>query len=81
MNYIIGDIGNTSTRICLLEKSKISKSIILDTKKIFLKGFFNKYLGRLSRKNLNNRILFSSVVPTAFKKIKGILKRNNYEVF
>ena len=81
MNYIIGDIGNTSTRICLLEKSKISKSIILDTKKIFLKGFFNKCLGRLSRKNLNNRILFSSVVPTAFKKIKVILKRNNYEVF
>ena len=81
MNYIIGDIGNTSTRICLLEKSKISKSIILETKKIFLKGFFNKYLGRLSRKNLNNRILFSSVVPTAFKKIKVILKRNNYEVF
>ena len=81
MYYIIGDIGNTSTRICLLEKSKISKSIILDTKKIFLKGFFNKCLGRLSRKNLNNRILFSSVVPTAFKKIKGILKRNNYEVF
>ena len=76
MYYIIGDIGNTSTRICLLEKSKISKSIILDTKKIFLKGFFNKCLGRLSRKNLNNRILFSSVVPTAFKKIKGILKRN-----
>ena len=40
MNYIIGDIGNTSTRICLFKKSKILKSIIFDTKKIFLKGFF-----------------------------------------
>ena len=36
MNYIIGDIGNTSTRICLLNKSKILKSIIFDTKNIFL---------------------------------------------
>ena len=80
MNYIIGDIGNTSTRICLLEKSKILKSIIFDTKKIFLKGFFNKCIGRLFRKSLNNQILFSSVVPTAFKKIKEILKRSNYEV-
>ena len=40
MFYIVGDIGNTSTRICLLnDKSKIVKSFILDTKKIVLKGF------------------------------------------
>ena len=39
MYYIIGDIGNTSTRICLLNKSKILNSIIFDTKKIFLKDF------------------------------------------
>ena len=29
MPYIIGDIGNTSTRICLLNKSKILNTIIL----------------------------------------------------
>ena len=35
MFYIVGDIGNTSTRICFLlnDKSKIVKSFILDTKK------------------------------------------------
>ena len=44
MNYIIGDIGNTSTRVCLLNKSKILNSIIFDTKKIFLKGQI-AYLG------------------------------------
>ena len=27
MYYIIGDIGNTSTRICLLNKSKISEEL------------------------------------------------------
>ena len=35
MYYIVGDIGNTSTRICLLNKSKIVKSIIFETKNIF----------------------------------------------
>ena len=35
MYYIIGDIGNTSTRICLLNKSKIFKSIIFDTNNFF----------------------------------------------
>ena len=45
MYYIIGDIGNTSTRICLLNnKSKIIKSIILDTKKIFIKRNLKKIL-------------------------------------
>ena len=42
MHYIIGDIGNTSTRICLLNKSKILKSIIFDTSKIFLKDYVKK---------------------------------------
>ena len=44
MNYIIGDIGNTSTRICLLNKSKILKSIVTDTNKIFLKGYIKKMI-------------------------------------
>ena len=52
MNYIIGDIGNTSTRVCLLNKSKILNSIIFDTKKIFSKGFFKKIINRLSKKKI-----------------------------
>jgi type III pantothenate kinase len=80
MNYIIGDIGNTSTRVCLLNKSKILKSIIFDTKKIFLKGFFKKIINKLRKKNLKNEILFSSVVPLAFKEIKKIFKKTNYQV-
>ena len=42
MHYIIGDIGNTSTRICLFNQSKIIKSIIINTKNIFLKGYIKK---------------------------------------
>ena len=80
MNYIIGDIGNTSTRVCLFNKSKILKSIIFDTKKIFLKGFFKKIINKLSKKNLKNEILFSCVVPLALKEIKKNLKKTNFQV-
>ena len=80
MNYIIGDIGNTSTRVCLLKKSKILNSIIFDTKKIFLKGFFQKIINKFSKKNLKNEILFSCVVPLALKEIKKNLKKTNFQV-
>ena len=80
MNYVIGDIGNTSTRVCLLNKSKILNSIIFDTEKIFLKGFFKKIINRFSKKNLKNEILFSCVVPLALKEIKKNLKKTNYRV-
>ena len=80
MNYIIGDIGNTSTRVCLLNESKILHSIIFDTKKIFLKGFFKKTINRFSKKNLKSEILFSCVVPLALKEIKKNLKKTNYQV-
>ena len=73
MNYIVGDIGNTSTRICLLNnKSKIIKSIIFDTKKIFLRGYVKKIFKKILKKELNQKILFSSVVPLALKKDKKI---------
>tara|TARA_E500000178_G_scaffold356457_1_gene434514 strand:+ start:111 stop:854 length:744 start_codon:yes stop_codon:yes gene_type:complete len=80
MNYIVGDIGNTSTRVCLLNKSKILNSIIFDTKKIFLKGFVKKIFNKLSKKNLKNEILFSCVVPLALKEIKKNLKKTNFRV-
>ena len=81
MYYIIGDIGNTSTRICLLYKSKVFKSIIFDTKNIFLKGYIKKKIDSLVKKNLKNEILFSCVVPLAFKEIKKVLKKTNFRVF
>ena len=79
MLYIIGDIGNTSTRICLFNKSKILKSIIFDTKNIFQKGYIKKIFDKLFKKNLRKEILFSSVVPLAFINLKRILKKSNYK--
>ena len=81
MYYIIGDIGNTSTRICLLNKSKILKSIIFDTKNIFLKGYIKKIFSKFFHKKLKKEILFSSVVPLAFKKIKKNFKTSNFSIY
>ena len=82
MYYIVGDIGNTSTRICLLsQKSKILKSIIFDTKNIFLKGYIQRLFKKLYRKNLKREILFSCVVPLVLKKIRLELKKTNFKVF
>ena len=80
MYYIIGDIGNTSTRICFLNKSKILNSIIFDTKNIFLKGFIKKILNKFLKKNTKKEILFSCVVPQALKKIKKVFKKTDYKV-
>ena len=81
MYYIIGDIGNTSTRVCLLNKSKILKSIIFDTKNIFLKGYVKKIFSKFFHKRLKKEILFSSVVPLAFKKIKKNFKTSNFKIY
>ena len=80
MYYIVGDIGNTSTRICLLKKSKILKSIIFDTENLLIKGFIKKILKNLKKKKLKKEILFSSVVPRALKKIKNDIKNENFKV-
>ena len=76
MNYIVGDIGNTSTRICLFTKSKILKSVVFNTNKIFLKGFVRGIIKKFFKKDLRKEILFSCVVPKALKNIKKILKKN-----
>ena len=81
MNYIVGDIGNTSTRICLLNKKfSIIKSIVFDTKKIFKRKYIKNTFKRLLKKNLNSKFLFSSVVPSALKEIKKTFKSSKYRI-
>jgi len=74
---LIGDIGNTDTKICLLDKNyKISKRIVLSTNKIN-KSLLNKKF----RFIINNRVviknaLFCSVVPRTFSLIKSFIQKN-----
>jgi len=82
MNYIVGDIGNTSTKVCILNnKFEIAKSFNFETIKIFKKNYIKKILSNYLNKNLNSNLLFSSVVPAAYKEIKKIFKSMEFKLF
>tara|TARA_B100001057_G_scaffold494949_1_gene592717 strand:- start:2264 stop:3010 length:747 start_codon:yes stop_codon:yes gene_type:complete len=81
MKYIVGDIGNTSTKISILNgKFEIKKSFNFETAKIYKKNFLKRILKNHLNKNLNSDLLFSSVVPAAFKEIKKIFKSTNFKL-
>ena len=82
MKYLIGDIGNTSTKICILNhKFKIIKNFEFDTKKKTKNDFLKKILSQKITKNLNSNFLFSSVVPSTFMKMKKKFKNTKYKFF
>jgi len=74
--YILGDIGNTETKLCIVSKNKkISKKITFLSKSVT-----NKQLKSLFKKNkiqLNKieKILFCSVVPKTFSMIDQFLSK------
>ncbi len=73
--FLIGDIGNTETKICLLNnRYKKIKKITLNTQKLSMEYLTYKTL--LIKKNFKyvEKILFSSVVPDKYKVIKKFLK-------
>ena len=71
--YLIGDIGNTETKICLFNnKKKLLKKKILNTAKIKKLNFHNdlKFMSPYRKKI--KKIIFSSVVPEVFRKLKKL---------
>ena len=81
MKYLIADIGNTLTKFSLLDRRfKIIKSYNIETYKIKMNKFKVKFLKNIIRKDLNNKILISSVVPKVFNIIKLYLKKKKYLV-
>ena len=74
MHFIIGDIGNTSTRICVLNnKSKIIKSVILDTKKIFIQKYILIIFKKFLNKNVKKKFYFQVLYQMHLKKLNFIL--------
>ena len=46
--YILGDIGNTETKVCIVsKKNKILKKIIFLSKSVNIKQLFEKNLSKL----------------------------------
>ena len=79
---IVGDIGNTETKICLINsKNKIVKRFNLKSRNInfsLLKKIFKK---TKYYKTDVKKCLFSSVVPKIFKKVIKIFKGKSLKVF
>ena len=65
MKSLIGDIGNTETKICVLDqKFKILKKIKLETFKLNKKKYLkNKFSFMKNKKHFNEKALFANVVP------------------
>ena len=77
MNVLIGDIGNTITKICLIESKnfKIKKIVYFDSKYIYKKNFLKKKISKIIKKQkISNFSLFSSVVPKYYLILKKSLK-------
>jgi len=75
--YIVGDIGNTETKICLFNnKKKLLIKRTLDTNKLKISNL-GKNLSFLRFYNKKiKQIVFSSVVPNIYKIIKEYFKKN-----
>ena len=83
MNIIIGDIGNTITKICLVEKKyyKIRKIIYFNSNKIYSKKNLTLMFNKIVKgKKIHKIALFSSVVPKYKLLIKSFLKIK-YHIF
>ena len=83
MNVIIGDIGNTVTKICLVENRnyKIKKIIYFNSNKIYSMAYLRSIFKKIIKKGKIHKIaLFSSVVPQYELLIKSFLKKK-YHIF
>ncbi len=73
--YLIGDIGNSEIKICLVNsRKKIIKRISFASKNISLRKIRNNFKSLSKYYSNINKILFCSVVPKIFKLIKNFLK-------
>ena len=83
--YILGDIGNSETKVYLVNsKNKVIRNIIFPSKKIDNVILNNKFRYLIKDFKSIKKILFCSVVPNSFNLIKKFLskkvKKRCYEV-
>ncbi len=78
MNILIGDIGNTLTKICLVDIKtfKHKKIFFFNSKDLLIKNYVGKIFKKfIKNKNTNKFSLFSSVVPKYESIIRKELSR------
>ena len=80
MNLLIGDIGNTTSKICLIEIKtlKVKKINYFNSDRLISKSFIKKMMNKIiKRKSINKFALFSSVVPKYTSLLRKSLKANH----
>ena len=78
MNVLIGDIGNTNTKICLVELKtfKIKKLINFNSSNIYSNSFLKKTLKKIIKNNtISKTALFSCVVPRYQSILEKFIKK------
>ena len=74
--YILGDIGNTETKLYLVSKNnKILKKVTFISKKVNIRSLNYLFIKNKLHLNKIEKILFCSVVPKTFKIIKKFLSK------
>ena len=74
---LIGDIGNTDVKICLVDNNfKIKKKVIIKSSSINKTKIKNKLKFTLMYKNKLDKIIFSSVVPKIYNQFSSYFKLN-----
>jgi len=82
MKILIGDIGNTLTKLCLFnERSVIIKEYNVETNKMIKEKNLIKFFKPFLTSSVKKKILFSSVVPKAYLKIKKFFKIKKFQVY
>ena len=78
MTHLIGDIGNTETKFCILNNNyKIIRRLKVDSSKLQSQFYFKKKIFPFILNKIGNKkALFSSVVPSVFLNIKKKLKKH-----
>ena len=74
--YILGDIGNSETKVYLVSsKNIIIRNISFPSKKINSKIINRKFRYLVKDFKSINKVLFCSVVPNSFRVIKKFLSK------
>jgi type III pantothenate kinase len=82
MKILIGDIGNTLTKLCLVDEISSSiKEYSIETAKLTKEKNLINFVNPILRKKVKKKILFSSVVPKVYQKINKYFKIKKYLVY
>ena len=74
MNYLVGDIGNTLTKICLVRNNlKIYKEYSIETKKLLFEKNVRKFIFLILKKNIKKKYFFQVLFQMFIEELKNLL--------